>query len=242
MSKAVKSVGRSVKKVVKGAGKVVSKVAKGAGKVAKKVWDNPIGRVALVAAGAYFGAPAVMGLFGKGAAAATGLSGLSGAMANITNAWSGLSSATGAMMSGQFGEAARSLSGGLTGATSGASAGSHLSNVTAQTLGGAQPAGIYGSAAATPAQGGGLLGNVAASHAAPPVSGGGGGLLSRAMGAAANSPYTVPMAMQMGGNMLSGVAEQRAMREQMDREEQMSEEERERYNRNVGTRLWTSRY
>lgn len=241
MSKVVKSVGRSVKKVVKGAGKVVSKAAKGVGKVAKKIWDNPIGRVALGAAGAYFGAPAVMGLFGKGAAAATGASGLSGAMANITNAWSGLSGATSAMMSGQFGEAARSLSGGLTGATSGASAGSHLSNVTAQTLGGAQPAGIYGSVAATPAQGGGLLGNVAATHAAPSASGGG-GLLSRAMGAAADSPYTIPMAMQMGGNMLSGVAEQRAMREQRDYDEQMAAEERERYNRNVGTRLWTSRY
>tara|TARA_R110000765_G_scaffold195825_8_gene301315 strand:+ start:5921 stop:6547 length:627 start_codon:yes stop_codon:yes gene_type:complete len=207
MSKAIKGVTRAVGKVVKGAGKVVKGAVEGVGKVAKKVWDNPLGKIALGAAGMFMGVPAIQGMLGGGAAAASGASGLSGAMTNISSAWGG-------------------LTGGISGSgLSSASSGGFLEQVATEQAG----KGLLGSAASGAAtQGATQAATQAASQSA------GGGLLSRAM----SSPYAVPMAMQVGGGLLSGMGQQRAAQDQREYEESLSEQERSRYNTNVGTPLW----
>lgn len=197
MSKAIKGVTRAVGKVVKGVGNVVEGAVKGVGKVAKKVWDNPLGKIALGAAGMFMGVPAIQGMLGGGAAAASGASGLSGAMTNISNAWGGLTS-------------------GISGSgLSSASSGGFLEQV------------------ATEGAGKGLL-NGATQGVTQAVAQGSGGLLSRAM----SNPYALPMAMQVGGNMISGMAQDRAAKEQREYEQGLIDDERARYNINVGTPLW----
>ena len=102
-------------KVVKGIGKAVKKVVDGVKKVAKKVWKSKIGRVLVTAALAYFGVPAIMGAMGQGAAAAGGLSGIEGAIAGVKGAWTGLTTAGEALMSGELGKAGAALKGGMLG-------------------------------------------------------------------------------------------------------------------------------
>lgn len=205
MSKAIKGVTRAVGKVVKGVGNVVEGAVKGVGKVAKKVWDNPLGKIALGAAGMFMGVPAIQGMLGGGAAAASGASGLSGAMTNISNAWGGLTS-------------------GISGSgLSSASSGGFLEQVATEGAGKGLLNGATQGVTQAVTQG-----------AAQTVAQGSGGLLSRAM----SSPYALPMAMQVGGNMLSGMAQQRAAQEQRDHEQRLTEDERARYNINVGTPLW----
>ncbi|MDP1931894.1 MAG: hypothetical protein Q8L60_10595 [Gammaproteobacteria bacterium] len=54
------------------------------------------------------------------------------------------------------------------------------------------------------------------------------------------SPLTVPMAMQVGGNMLAGKGEQEYVEERDRYAEARENDDRARYNRNIGTRLFVS--
>jgi hypothetical protein len=53
-----------------------------------------------------------------------------------------------------------------------------------------------------------------------------------------DSPYAMPALMQTGGQVVSGVAQSRAEKQQREREEEREAEERRLYNHNMGTRLW----
>jgi len=147
-------------------------------------------------------------------------------------------------MQGNFAQAGQSLSGGFTGSNVTGQAGQMATQGVAQEaaaqgaqqglLGGVQQGIPF--AEAVPAQGASLFSPVGGPEAFAPIQSAAPeaakkGLLSRALGAAADSPYTMPTAMITGGNMLSNTFERRAQERDARREE-------EEYNRNIGTRLW----
>lgn len=221
MSRAVKSVGRAVGKVVDGVKNVVKKVA-----------SSKIGRVALMAATVYFGGAALMGAIG-GASAGTGIMGtlggaLSGASAGISSAWSGL---TGALGAGSLSGAASSLGSGFTGAY-GAGAGSVAQGISAATTAAGSAAGSAAgaaaptAAAATTPTGLNLLGTDVAAKST--------GLIGKMMA----SPYAAPALISGGTQLIGGVMQGVGAREEQKRQEQLDATARNRYNTNIGTRLW----
>jgi hypothetical protein len=236
MSKAVKSVGRAIGKVVKGVVNVVKKVAK-----------SPIGKVLLAAATVYFGGAAIMGAMG-GASASTGVMGtiggaLKGATAGIANAWTGLTGAASAAVGGNFGAAGSSLGSGFTGAYGAGSGAVSAANLAA--AGGALPAspGAYGSVGTSgqTAAGTTLTSAPTAPLTTPPVTPPAEpGIISRAWNGLGDygKMAAVQGATQLVGGAIQGVGQQKAMEEQRNFELQQQAEARDRYNRNVGTRLW----
>lgn len=232
MSKAIKSVGRSLKKVWKATtGKVW--------KEAKRFAKSDIGKALLIAGTIYFGGAALGGMM-SGAGGA-GASMLGNATAGISNAWTGLTGATSAAMGGNFAQAGQSLAAGAKGGTVASSATNGLL-VNAGTRAGGT---ITGTGTANA---GAMAGQSLAPKAATALESAvslvqqqapelltekaSGGLLSKAL----SSPYTIPMAMQVGGQALSGAAQAKAAEEQ-------DEEARKTYNKNVGAaNLYTSRY
>jgi hypothetical protein len=220
MSKVVKSVG----KVVKGVGRAVKKVAK-----------SKIGKVLIGAAAMYFGVPMISGaLSGAAAGAAAGkgimgtiggaLSGAaSGAAAGISQAWAGI---TGAIGSGSLGGAAKSLAGGMSpsaawgagaqsvGGAVGSAAGSLMPNGLPLNPSSGQVTDYLMSQGGSTAPGGGLISNIANSSI----------WNSRAS----------PALINVAGNMIGGIGQGVAQKSAMDRQEQLKDEDLQRYNTNLG--------
>jgi hypothetical protein len=232
MSKAVKSVGRAVSKVVKGVTNAVKKVA-----------SSKLGKILITAAAVYFGGAALMGGM-QGAAAGQGFfgslsSGLSGAAQGIGNAWSSLGTATTQALGGNFANAGNALSTGFQGGTASMVDGAMVS----------QPLSI---AKAAP------MSTPTAPMSAPPTSGVDmNAVLGKAppqmsipgvnvptppptglVGSIMSSPYTAPALISGGTQLIGGAMQGYGAQQQQKKQEQMAADERQRYNTNVGTRLW----
>lgn len=245
-------------KVVKGVGRAISKVVKGVTNVVKKVAKSKIGKVLIAAAAIYFGGAALMGAMGtSGAAAAGGLSGLSGAAANVGAAWSSLGSAGSALLGGNLSGAGSALASGFSGGTSalaspgmltsmGGTGGIIGNGMTQAQMLAAQNAGIAGATeltnaaaasafptaatAAAPAATAGLqLTPGAATAAAKP------GLIGSFM---SSSPYAAPAAIMAGSQLVGGVMQGVGAQQQQKHQEDLDAAARQRYNTNIGTRLW----
>ena len=221
----------------------VSKIASKLNKLQKKVRKSKLGRIIAIAAAVYFGGPAIMGAFGGGAAATAGaggtaLTGLSGAAANIGAAWTSLQTAGSSLLAGNFGNAFSALGQGAMGnaATMGAEG---------LMINGAMPA-------ATQTLGGATMGNglpVGVDPSSTAVTNylqNQPGLINNAIKPANNGFFDKLMASQygpgalvMGGTQLIGGAMQGIGAQQQQKQQiQLADDERKRYNTNVGTRLW----
>jgi hypothetical protein len=53
-----------------------------------------------------------------------------------------------------------------------------------------------------------------------------------------SSKYAAPALIQTGGQLIGGAMQGYGMREEQKRQEQLAADARDRYNTNVGTRLW----
>ena len=229
-------------KVVKGIGRAVSKVVKGVTNVVKKVTKSKLGKVLITAAAIYFGGAALQGMM-QGASAGSGFmgtisSGLQGAAQGIGNAWSSLGTAVTQAAGGNFANAGNALSTGFQGGTASMVDGALVT----------QPMSIASAPMATPAPPmsapptGGVNMNAVLGKAPPQMSVPGlnvppttppgliGGLMS--------SPYAMPAAIMSGTQLIGGVMQGYGAQKQQDQQVQMAEDERKRYNTNVGTRLW----
>jgi hypothetical protein len=231
MSRAVKSVGRAIGKVVKGVGNAVKKVAK-----------SKLGKVILTAAAIYFGGAALMGGM-QGAAAGQGFmgtisSGLSGAAQGVANAWTSLGTAATQAVGGNFANAGNALSTGFQGGTATMAEGALVT----------QPLSIASAPMATPAP----------PMSAPPTSGVDmNAVLGKAppqmsipgvsvpptpepglIGGIMSSQYTAPALISGGTQLIGGVMQGVGAQKQQDFQLEQDAIARERYNRNVGTRLW----
>jgi len=201
-------------KVVKNVGRAISKVVKGVAKVAKKVVKSPIGKALAAAATIYFGGAALMGAMGAGtgaagvAGAAAG-GGLAGAGAGISSAWSGL---TGALSGGGLGSISGVFSGG---------------SAAAPSLTGAADAAFTGATSTG-------LPTLATDAANVLGTTGGKGLIGTMM----SSPYAAPALISGGTQLIGGAMQGYGMQKQQEEQQKLAGEERDRYNRNVGTRLW----
>jgi hypothetical protein len=253
MSKIVKGVANVVKGVVKGAVKVVKSVAKGVGGIVKKIASSPIGRALLMAATVYFGGAAIMGAMGGVGATASGSGFLAnaaaafqGAGAGIASAWNGLVGAGSALMGGQgLSAAGSSLSSGFMGANaagqaavSGATAGSGLvqgaitNGMTQSQMLAAQNAGIPGATQATQVALRGAL------PAAAPAAGSGGWVSSMWNGLGEYGKHAaITGGMQLAGGLIQGYGAQKQQESLWDREDSLSQAERDRREANMSARF-----
>lgn len=233
-------------KVVKGVGRAISNVVKGVTNVVKQVTSSKIGKVLLTAAAVYFGGAALAGAFG-GASAGTGIMGtlsgaLEGAASGIGSAWSGLTGAGSALMSGNMSGAASSVGSGFTGAYSaGESAASGALGNAASGVTAAAPTASAGTMANGLPVGVSADGPEVASYLNKATSQ---GIVDKAINSNGffdklmNSSYG-PGAMVMGGTQLIGGAMQGyGADQQQKRQYQQEQAARDRYNTNIGTRLW----
>ena len=245
MSKAVKSIGRAIKKVVKGVVKAVKKVA-----------QSKIGRVILAAATVYFGGAAIMGAMG-GASAGSGFLGTisgaaQGAAAGISSAWSGLTGAAGALAGGQgLGAAASSIGSGFTGAygagqaaLGGAAAGSSLGGGLSMSPTGAPQIGGGGLGSGLTAGGGSTGLNIPGSGVGELIgkSAADKGIISSAWNSLGDygKHAAVQGATQLIGGAVQGMGQQKALEEQRRYEQEQAQAARDRYNANVGVNWWSS--
>lgn len=248
-------------KIVSGIGRAIGKVVEGVGSIVKSVVKSPIFKVIGTAAMVYFGGAALLGAAGgamQGAAAGSGFlntlgsaasGALSGAGAGISSAWQGLMGAGSALMGeGGLSGAADSLTKNFGGAytagsqtvTPGVSLTEALPAVTGNA--GAVPGG-GGIGAYTPADyslGGSTPGikvpnyapSIPAAGVTPPAAPQ--GFIDKMMASQYAAPALISGGMQLAGGLVQGYGAQKAA----DRQEQLSAEARDRYNRNVGTRLY----
>lgn len=229
-------------KVVKGIGRAIGKVVKGVVNVVKKVAKSKLGKILITAAAVYFGGAALQGAM-QGASAGSGFfgsisSGLQGAAQGIGNAWSSLGTAATQAVGGNFANAGNALSTGFQGGSASMVDGALVS----------QPMSIASAPMATPAPPmsapptGGVDMNAVLGKASPQMSVPGlnvppttpPGLLAGAM----SSPYTAPAMIMSGTQLLGGYMQGKAAQDQQDQQIAMNEEEKARYQRNVGTRLY----
>lgn len=237
-------------KIVKGAGRVLNKVRKGVWNATKKFAKSKIGKVIIGAALIYFGGAALMGAFGSGAAATAGAAGtaatgLSGAAANIGAAWTSLGTAGSQLLAGNLGNAASALGSGIGGsaATIGAN-GSMLVNGVAQgaTAAANAAAATPGMSVAplTPTQSAlqSALGTSTGINTLPagvttgaPIAGGAAptGIVAKMMA----SPYAAPALITSGTQLVGGVMQGYGARQEQKRQDQMAEDQRATYNRNI---------
>lgn len=239
-------------KVVKGIGRAVSKVVKGVANVVKKVAKSKLGKALLIAATIYFGGAALMG--GMAAPAGTGISGfLSGAGQGVANAWTSLTGAAGSALGGNFAQAGSQLSAGIQGTTTalqGEAALSAASQAAQASMSAGTPAAatnpaLLESYAGTPGYGASSAG---AGNAATSVIPGstGPGLVERAASGIKDlwsgaGDRTRASLITGGTQLIGGVMQGYGAQKQQERQEQMAEDQRAAYNRNVGTSLWPAR-
>lgn len=239
-------------KVVKGIGRAVSKVVKGVVKAVKKFAKSKIGKFLLVAAAVYFGGAALMGGFsGATTAAGTVATGLEGAAAGIGNAWTSLgtavSQAGGAITGAEgasFANAGNALSSGFGGnaATIAADGGQLLVNgalpsaMPVQTASSLMPNGLPVNP--SDAQVGNYITNAGQQAMFGQQATNSTGLIGKLMA----SPYAAPALVSTGGQLISGVMQgvgnQKIYEQQKADQKQLTDNERARYNNNVGTRLY----
>lgn len=205
-------------KVVKKVGRAISRVVKGVVKAVKTFAKSKLGKVIVAAAAVYFGGAALLGAtgIGSGAAAAAGTAaggGLAGASAGIQAAWSGL---TGAFTGGGLSSATGVFSGGSAAAGAGAGAGG-LTGAAGTVTGG-----ITG--ATTPGIAGGAGVGTAATN----------GTIANAMLQSAK----ISAGTQLVGGLISGIGQQKAADDERKYQEGQAQAARDRYNQNVGTKLW----
>jgi len=229
-------------KVVKGIGRAIGKVVKGVTNVVKKVAKSKLGKVLITAAAIYFGGAALQGAM-QGASAGSGFfgsisSGLSGAAQGIGNAWSSLGTAASQAVGGNFANAGNALSTGFQGGSAsmvdGALVSQPLSIASAPppptaSVPAAPPTGrtdINALIGKTPPQM--SVPGLNVPPTTPP------GLLASAM----SSPYTAPAMIMSGTQLLGGYMQGKAAQDQQDQQIAMAEDERKRYNANVGARLY----
>lgn len=243
-------------KIVSGIGRAIGSVVEGVGNVVKGVIKSPIFKVIGTAAMVYFGGAALLGAAGgatAGAAAGSGFLGtlgsaasgaLSGAGAGISSAWQGLMGAGSALMGeGGLSGAADSLAKNFGGAYSAGSQtvtpGISLTEGTSALAGNAG-SGI-GSMPTTDYSLGGSAPGLKVPNYAPSIPTSGvtpsaapQGFIDKMMANKYAIPALIQGGMQLGGGLIQGYGAQKAA----DRQEQLSAEARDRYNRNVGTRLY----
>lgn len=199
-------------KVVRAVGRAIGGVVKGVFKAFKKVAQSKLGKVILTAAAVYFGGAALAGGISSSAAGGSFLSGMG---TGVANAASGLSSAWSSVMSGNISGAGSALSSGFQGQAAGAAA-----NAAGGALTGATSTGLPTVAA------GGAAGGAA----------GAAGQMSLGQGMV--SAAKISAGTQLVGGLIQGVGQQKAMEDQREYEAQMAQQQRDRYNANVGSRLW----
>jgi hypothetical protein len=219
-------------KVVKGIGRAVSKVVKGVTNVVKKVAKSKLGKVLLTAAAVYFGGAALMGGLNT---IGTSTSFLSGMSSGLSSAATGIGNAFTALTKGSFSGAGTALSEGFMG-TAGSSAPAALATPAATPGMTMAPQSIVSpaQAAITQATGGAPMSLPAPAGMPPVPPAGGSGLLAKAM----SSQYTAPALISGGTQLIGGAMQGYGAQKQQERQEQMAEEQRATYNRNMGGRLW----
>lgn len=233
MSKVVKSTTRAFKKVVKGTINVVKKVAK-----------SKLGKVLIAAAAIYFGGAALMGGM-QGAAAGQGFlgslsSGLSGAAQGVANAWTSLGTAATQAIGGNFANAGKALSTGFQGGTATMAEGALVS----------QPLSIASAPIAPPPSAlpsappsSGINMNTVLGKTPPQMSVPGVNIPATPptglIGSMMSSPYAAPALISGGTQLIGGVMQGYGAKKEQERQEELAEEERNRYSRNIGTRLWS---
>lgn len=240
MSKAVKAVTRTVSNVVKGAVKVVSKVTEGV----KSVAQSKFGKILITAAAIYFGGAALAGGFSSSAAGGSFLSGMG---TGVANAASGLSTAWSAAVGGDFAGAGSALSSGFqdqavggmsTGLAGAGGAGATTQAGVGSTMGGA--GGISGSATQIAPS----LGTSSAATGAGSVVGSGAGAGAGAAGSGGIAQGLIGAAKiqagtQLVGGLVQGYGAQKATEDQRNYEVEQAALARDRYNSNVGAKLWS---
>lgn len=246
MSKVVKGVGRAIGSVVKGAVKVLVPLAS---KTGRKIL-----KVAAIAAAVYFGGAALMGAFGSGAAGAAGLSGFAGAGEGISAAWTSLSTAGTQLAAGNIGNAFSALGSGIGGsaATIGAD-GSMLVNGAAQGAAAAatpttSPLGVR-TGAGSPTGASAFTGQTATGLPTVPgdaanVAGnqGSGGLINNARNFWNGLDKTEKfLTAQVGTGLVQTGMNMYGAQKTVDEQRQLEANASNRYNTNIGTRLWPNR-
>lgn len=183
--------------IFKGVKKAFSKVVE----VGKKIIKSPIGKIALVAAGAYFLAPAIIGAAGAGGAAAAGTAATAGSGAAAGAASGGILSTIGGAIGGVATAVAtgtKALFGALIGTSATTSvAGNVAGEVTKEVA----------KDAITHTAGTGLLG-FASAH-----------------------PLLAATGLQVGGQMVAGYAQGKQMEKAQEREERMIADAQQREER-----------
>jgi hypothetical protein len=243
MSKVVKGSGRSISKVVKGTVNAVTKVVKGTVGAVKKFAKSKLGKIIIMAAAVYFGGAALMGGL-KGAAAGQGFlgtisSGLSGAAQGVANAWTSLGTAATQALGGNFANAGNALSTGFQGGTATMAEGALFSQPL--SIANAAPMSTPAAPMSAPPTSGldmnAILGKTPPQMSipgvgvptSPPT-----GLIAGMM----SSPYAAPAAIMSGTQLIGGVMQGAGARQEQKRQEQLDQTARNRYNTNIGTRLW----
>jgi len=256
MSKVVKAVTNVVSSVVKGAVSAVKSVAKGVGSLVKNIASSKLGKAIVIAAAVYFGGAALAGGFSSSAAGGSFLSGMG---TGVANAASSLSTAWGSAMSGNFSQAGSALSAGFQGEAAGAAAAQAsgtgamtVGNTAANATNAANTAGAVNTTAGTV---GATNGMTQAQMLAAQNAGvaGADSLTAAALktGATTTAPASagffssdlakygaITAGTQLAGGLISGAGQKQAMEDQRDYEARLAQEQRDRYNANVGTSLW----
>lgn len=248
-------IGDAVSGVLKGVGDAVNGAVKGVGTLAKQIWESKIGKAIIIAGAIYFGGAALAGGFGSSGAGGSFLSGMgtgvSSAADSIALAWEGsslgpLGNAWGA--AGDAGaNAARTLAGsGLTTvAPSAASAAAAPPVAPAPTAALGTPPPV----AATP--GASTVGNYSLGNATvPQITQAGANLPAATQPWYAQAmDYITPKselaqyglisgATSIGGNILAGIGQDQAAKEQREYEEKQLRDAQALRNANVGAELF----
>lgn len=254
-------IGDAVSGVLKGVGDAVSNAVKGVGDFAKDIYESPIGRALIIAGAVYFGGAALAGGFGSAGAGGSFLSGMgSGINASIqamADAWAQtslgpLGSAWGSAYQAGVGTASTAAQLGAAAAMDG---GADALATAAESGGGGAPTALAPPPAPVPA-------SVPAAPLAPaPAAAGSPTAYSFGSGGATLPPppetpwyskaldYITPKselakyglisgATQVVGNVIQGLGQEQAAKEQREYEAEQLRKAQELRNANVGAELF----
>lgn len=250
MSKVVKKIGRHFKKVYSGINKLQKKIRK-----------SKIFKVIAIAAAVYFTGGAVLGAMGGAGGGAGGM--FAGAKAGIQAAWQGLAKAAPQLLQGNVSGAGSALKGGLQAAkTAGQAFGSVGQTVNAigqgsaslgQTVSTATNASpvttALGQAPSLVTQQSQALAGLGTPQASPMITGAPQTAAPGLLKTLASNPMTPYVVGQVGGSIATGIGNQKqqedaqkyasdSLAEQRAYDEEQARLDRERFNTNIGQRLW----
>jgi hypothetical protein len=228
MSKVVKKVGRAIGKVVEGVKKVVSKTFAEVKRFAK----SDIGKALIIAATVYFGGAALSGAMSSTAG--------SSALTGISNAWTSLSTAGSQALAGNFANAASALGTGIQG---GAAVAGEAGLMTSGVGGTAASFAPVESLAPTSVGTTSGASSAALSPAAPEaaLNAGAPNLTKPAADAASKGFFSSDVAKygaitagtQLAGGLIQGAGQQKALEDQRRYEQQLFEQQNQRYANSV---------